>query len=76
MPTGLEYYKDTTFFESKHCLECRSTGFESEVLEFDPLCNEQLIEMVEGHLNPGLFNPKLQPRTFEPQTFQPLTFQP
>ena len=55
MPTGLEYYKDTTFFESKHCLECRSTGFESEVLEFDPLCNEQLIEtavLTMQHMQP------------------------
>ena len=32
--------------------------------------------MVEGHLNPGLFSPKLQPKTFQPQTFQTWIFEP
>ena len=31
----------------------------------------KVLEVVEGHLNPGLFNPKLQPRTSQPHTFQP-----
>ena len=34
------------------------------------------IEVVEGHLNPGLFNPKLQPQSFNPRLFNHERFNP